>query len=59
VYNPMTMRITTSDEVPAGGTAAAVLEGGALACPSASPHLPVLGGRWNPRSRAKLGTVGG
>jgi hypothetical protein len=30
-------------EAPAGGAAAATPEGGALACPSASPHLPVLG----------------
>jgi hypothetical protein len=28
---------------PAGGVAAAAPEGGALACPSASPHLPVVG----------------
>jgi hypothetical protein len=30
-------------EVPAGGAAAAAPQGGALACPSASPHLPVVG----------------
>jgi hypothetical protein len=32
-------------EVPAGGATAAAREGGALASPSASPHLPVLGAR--------------
>jgi hypothetical protein len=32
---------------PAGGAATAAPEGGALACPSASPHLPVVGA-WNP-----------
>jgi hypothetical protein len=41
---------------PAGGVAAAAPEGGALAGPSASPHLPVVGAR-NPAAR--LGTVGG
>jgi hypothetical protein len=30
-------------QAPAGGAAAAAPEGGALACPSASPHLPVVG----------------
>jgi hypothetical protein len=32
-------------EAPAGGAAAAAPEGGALAGPSASPHLPVVGAR--------------
>ena len=31
------------DLAPAGGAAAAPPEGGALAGPSASPHLPVVG----------------
>jgi hypothetical protein len=30
---------------PAGGAAAAAPEGGALASPSASPYLPVVGAR--------------
>jgi hypothetical protein len=42
----------------APGAAAAAPEEGALVCPSASPHLPVVA-RWKPRSRAILGTVGG
>jgi hypothetical protein len=43
---------------PAGGVAAATPEGGALAGPPAYPNLRVVGAK-NPRSRARLGTVGG
>jgi hypothetical protein len=43
VLDPLLAQITIVFPAPAGGAAAAVPEGGALACPSASSHLPVVG----------------
>jgi hypothetical protein len=39
------MDLITCLPAPAGGAAAAAPEGGALAGPSASPHLPLVGAR--------------